>query len=57
MKKYTLFEIFNFLSIIQLFEKLAKIRENVAVLPFLTVDNFNFMRKIVEKLSGKHVKM
>ena len=36
----------------------GKIRENIGVLYFLTVDNFDFTRKIVEKNSGeKLVKM
>ena len=35
-----------------------KTRENVVVLDFLAVDNFDFTRKIVKKFLGeKHVKM
>ena len=53
--KYTLFEIFIFCPRIQLWfsEKMVKFfgwktRENVVVLGFLAVDNFDFMRKIVK---------
>ena len=62
----TLFEIFIFCPKIQLWflEKIVdffyvkKNRENVAVLDFLAVDNFDFTRKIVEKnLGEKLVKM
>ena len=61
----TLFEIFIFCSKIQLWfpEKIVdylgwKTRENVVVLDFLAVDNFDFTRKIVKKnLDEKLVKM
>ena len=61
----TLFEIFIFRPKIQLWfpEKIVnfsgwKTRENVAVLDFLAVDNFDFTRKIVKKILGeKLVKM
>ena len=52
---YTLLEIFIFCSKIQLWfpEKIVdflgwKTRENVVVLEFLAVDNFDFTRKIVK---------
>ena len=32
----------------------VKIRQNVVVLHFLAIDNFNFPRKIVEKYRGKN---
>ena len=56
-KKITLFEIFIFCPKIQLLISRDncrfffgwKIRENVGVLYFLAVDNFNFTRKIVKK--------
>ena len=55
--KYTLFEIFIFRPKIQLWfpGKIVddflgwKTRENVVVLGFLAVDNFDFTRKIVQK--------
>ena len=61
----TLFEIFIFCPIIQLRfpEKIVdffgwKTRENVVILDFLAVDNFDFTRKIVKKDFGeKLVKM
>ena len=61
----TLFEIFIFCPKIQLWfpEKIVdffrwKTRENVVVLDFLAVDNFDFTRKIVKKILGeKLVKM
>ena len=61
----TLFEIFIFCPKIQLWfpKKIAdffgwKARENVVVLDFLAVDNFDFTRKIVKKIfSEKLVKM
>ena len=64
MKKL-LFEIFIFCPKIQLwfFEKIVdffgwKTRENVVVLDFLAVDNFDFTRRIVKKnLGEKLVKM
>ena len=56
---YTLFEIFIFCPKIQLWfpEKIVhffgwKTRENVLVLDFLAVDNFDFTRKIVKKILG-----
>ena len=57
---HTLFEIFIFCSKIQLWfpEKIVdffyvwKTRENVVVLNFLAVDNFDFTRKIVKKNFG-----
>ena len=62
---YTLFEIFNFCTKIQLWflEQIVdffgwKIHENVVVLDFWAVDNFDFTRKIVENILGeKLVKM
>ena len=61
----TLFEIFIFCPKIQLWfpKKIVdffwwKTRENVVVLGFLAVDNFDFTRKIVKKIFGeKLVKM
>ena len=61
----TLFEIFIFCPKIQLWfpEKIVdffrwKTRENVVVLDFLAVDNFDFTRKIVKKnLGEKFVKL
>ena len=62
----TLFEIFIFCPKIQLWfpEKIVdlfgwKTRENVVILDFLAVDNFDFTRKIVKKkfLGEKLVKM
>ena len=61
----TLFKIFIFCPKIQLWfpEKIVnffgqKIHENVVVLDFLAVDNFDFTRKIVKKnLGEKLVKM
>ena len=57
----TLLEIFNFCPKIQLWfpEKIGwKTRENVVVLDFLAVDNFDFTRKNVKKfLDEKLVKM
>ena len=61
----TLIEIFIICPKIQLWfpEKIVeflgwKTRENVVVLGFLAVDNFDFTRKIVKKnLDEKHVKM
>ena len=63
--KNTLFEIFIFCPKIQLWfpEKIVdffgwKTRENVVVLDFLALDNFDFTRKIVKKnLGEKLVKM
>ena len=53
---FTLFEIFIFCPKIQLFG--GKTRENVVVLDFLAIDNFDFTRKIVKKFLGeKLVKM
>ena len=56
----TLFEIFIFCPKIQLWfpEKIVdffwwKTRENVVVLVFLAVDNFDFTRKIVKKIVGE----
>ena len=56
----TLFEIFIFCPKIQLWflEKIVdffrwKTRENVVVLDFLAVDNFNFTRKFVKKNLGE----
>ena len=59
--RYTLFEIFIFCPKIQLWfpEKIVdfffgwKTRENVVVLDFLGVDNFDFTRKIVIKKLGE----
>ena len=58
---YTLFEIFIFSPKIQLWfpEKIVdflgwKTRENVAVLDFLAVDNFDFTRKIVKEIWMKN---
>ena len=55
--KITLFEIFIFCPINQswFYEKIVdfsgwKTRENVVVLDFLAVDNFDFTRKIVKKI-------
>ena len=55
----TLFEIFIFCPKIQLWfsDKIVdysgwKTRENVVVLDFLAVDNFDFTRKIVKKMLG-----
>ena len=64
-REYTLFEIFIFCPKIQLWfpEKIVdflgwKTRENVVVLDFLAVDNFDFTRKIVKKIfDEKLVKM
>ena len=61
----TLFEIFIFCPKIQLLISREncrffgwKTRENVVVLDFLAVDNFDFTRKIVKKIWGeKLVKM
>ena len=54
---FTLFEIFIFCPKIQLWflEKIVdffewKTRENVVVLNFLALDNFDFTRKIVKKI-------
>ena len=47
--RYTLFKIFIFCPKIQLW----KTRENVVVLDFLAVDNFDFTRKIVKKNLGE----
>ena len=58
---FTLFEIFIFCPKIQFWfpEKIVdffgwKTRENVAVLDFLAVDNFDFTRKIVKKIWMKN---
>ena len=55
-----MFEIFIFCSKIQLWfpEKIVdflgwKTRENIVVLDFLAVDNFDFTRKIVKKKLGE----
>ena len=60
MKNTTLFKIFIFWPKIQLWfpDKWSifigwKTREDVVVLDFLAVDNFNFTRKIVKKILGK----
>ena len=57
---YTLFEIFKFCPKNQLWfpEKIVhflgrKTRENVVVLDFLAVDNFDFTRKIIKKNLGE----
>ena len=59
-QKYTLFEIFIFCPKIQLWFPVKivdflgrKTRENVVVLYFLAVDNFDFTRKIVKKIVWK----
>ena len=44
---FTLLEIF-------IWVKTVKTRENVVVLDFLAVDNFDFTRKIVKKNLGKN---
>ena len=53
LKRYsmeiTLFEIFIFCPKIQLWFP-EKTRQNVVVLDFLAVDNFDFTRKIVKKI-------
>ena len=56
---YTLFEMFNFCTKIQLLflEQIVdffgwKTHENVVVLDFLAVDNFDFTRKIVDFYFG-----
>ena len=61
---YTLFEIFIFCPKIQLWFPMKiidflgwKTRENVVVLDFLAVDNFDFTRKIVKKMGEKLVKL
>ena len=58
----TLFEIFIFCPKIQLWfpEKIVdflgwKTRENVAVLDFLAIDNFDFTRKIFKKILGENL--